>query len=222
MRRRQALISAIAAAAVGYLTLSAGRTTALAVAILTFFGITWTWATVGRVRYWRPRGGYQTERCPSCNAGRKRLGGDWVLECKTCGWKAGWPLLRNLTHGVIGVQARRGISRRGAFLVGGAVAVLAFGGSAASDPPGGPNVPSFGIIDQMGAIVQQAVMALGGLAILALVIYIAIQPPKQWCENCGFAVGREQPDKCPNCGFNVFTKEKPPAGGVKHVKHHNK
>jgi len=217
MRRVQTAVGAFAAAAAGITVLPAGVTMAVAAATLTFFGVVWTLATVGRVRYWRPRGGRHSEQCPNCHANRNRLGGDWVLECKKCGWRPSWPFLRHITHGVIGVQAQRTVSASGAFLVGAAAALILTGDLTISSGISVPDIPS--IEADLGNILEQIALAFIALMLVLLGAYLVIRPSNKWCENCGFDVGTDPPDKCPNCGFNVFTKDKPPAGGVKAIKH---
>ena len=217
MRRVQTAVGAFAAAATGIAALSAGITMAVATATLTFFAVVWTWATVGRVRYWRPRGGRHSEQCPNCHANRNRLGGDWVLKCKKCGWRPSWPVLRHITHGVIGVQAQRTVSASGAFLVGAAAALILTGDATMSSGTPVPNVLSTKA--DFGTIFEQVGQAIIFLLLVLLGAYLVTRPSNKWCEDCGFDVGTDPPDRCPNCGFNVFVKEKPPAGGVKAVKH---
>lgn len=210
-------VGVLAATATGIIVLSAGITTAVAAATLAFFSVVWTWATVGRVRYWRPRGGRNSEQCPNCHARRKRLGGDWVLECKKCGWRAGWPFLRHITHGVIGVQAQRTVSAGGAFLIGAAAALILTSGPTVSGGIPMPELPPTDV--DLGSILEQAVLAVIGLLLALLGAYLVTRPSNKWCENCGFDVGTDPPNQCPNCGFNVFVEDKPPAGGVKAIKH---
>lgn len=217
MKRIQVAVGLLAAIATGVIARSASVTIAVSVATLTFFSVVWIWATVGRVRYWRPRGGRNSEQCPNCKAQRHRLGGDWILECKKCGWRAGWPFLRHITHGVIGAQAQRTVSARGAFLVGAATALILTGGSTISD---GNLVPeSLATGTNILSALEQIGLAVIGLLLMLLVIYLITRPSNKWCEDCGFDVGTDPPDQCPNCGFNVFTEDKPPAGGVKAIKH---
>jgi flagellar basal body-associated protein FliL len=68
VKRVQMVVGVLSATATGIILLSAGIIIAVAAATLTFFGVVWTWATVGRVRYWRPRGGRNSEQCPNCHA----------------------------------------------------------------------------------------------------------------------------------------------------------
>jgi len=217
MKRVQMTVGMIAATVAGIVALSASMTIAVAAATLTFFGVVWTWATVGRVRYWRPRAGRHSEQCPNCHARRNRLGGDWVLECKKCGWRAGWPFLRHITHGVIGVQAQRTVSAGGAFLVGAAAALILTGDATISGGIPVTEIPSTEA--DLGSILEQVALAVIALLLALLGAYLITRPSNKWCENCGFDVGTDSPDQCPNCGFNVFTKDKPPAGGVKAIKH---
>lgn len=217
MKRIQMAVGVLAATATGVVALSASMMIGVAAATLAFFGVVWTWATVGRVRYWRPRGGRKSEQCPNCHARRKRLGGDWVLECKKCGWRAGWPFLRHITHGVIGAQAQRTISAGGAFLVGAAVAIILTGDATIS---GGIAVPEVSLVEtDLGYILEQVALAVIALVLALLALYLLIRPSNKWCQDCGFDVGTDPPERCPNCGFNVFTKDKPPAGGVQAIKH---
>lgn len=46
-------------------------------------------------------------RCGGCGTRVFRIDGDWILECKRCGWRPGFPIVRWLWHSVPMVQARR-------------------------------------------------------------------------------------------------------------------
>lgn len=172
MRPVQTAVGAFAAVAIGIAALSSGMMMAVAAATLTFYGVVWTWATVGRVRYWRPRGGRQSEQCPNCHANRKRLGGDWILECKKCGWRPSWPFLRHISHGVIGVQAQRTVSAGGAFLVGAAAALILTGDATMS---GGTPVPEALLLPEVSlgeanlrSILEQVALAVSALLLAVL------------------------------------------------------
>jgi len=121
------------ALAVGYRLLSTGRSTGVAVAaaVVAYVVVRWAIAWVYRVRYWYRRGtrNIHHEYCPRCSSRRHRYGGDWILQCKRCGWRPGLPVLRWVTRSVPARQLRRTVV--GPKLVGVvlAVAVVASGGA---------------------------------------------------------------------------------------------
>ena len=59
--------------------------------------------------FWYRRGtrGMKTWHCKGCGKRIWWKPRDWVLECKTCGWKPGLPGVRWVTHSIPVVQARR-------------------------------------------------------------------------------------------------------------------
>ena len=82
---------------------------AVAAAVVVYVVVRWSLAWIFRVRHWVERGtrGVHHQECPSCNARRHRLSGDWILTCRTCGWRPGWPALRWLTRSVPAGQLRK-------------------------------------------------------------------------------------------------------------------
>lgn len=66
-----------------------------------------------RTRYWRSRSaryaGARTE-CNNCGQVIRRQRGDWVLQCKRCGWRPSVPGLRWITHSIPAKQFARSIS----------------------------------------------------------------------------------------------------------------
>lgn len=86
---------------------SYGVFTSLAAGIVGYILARWAIAWVFRTRHWTNRDGTATRRCPSCDQSIYRVRGDFVLECKRCGWKPMVPGLRLLTHSVATKQLRR-------------------------------------------------------------------------------------------------------------------
>ncbi len=88
-----------------------------AVGVLAYFAGVVIDAWIRITVYWVRRGtrGRKTWKCKGCGRRIYRISGDWILECKSCGWKPGFPVLRWFWHSVPIVEARR----RGLF--GGAV-----------------------------------------------------------------------------------------------------
>lgn len=78
-------------------------------AVLVFLSIRWLFAWVFRVRYWVSHVGYRGRPCPDCDLYIHRQRDDWILTCRRCGWKAGWPGLRWFTDSVPMIQLRRTI-----------------------------------------------------------------------------------------------------------------
>lgn len=94
----------------GYVTIESGRSPTLAalVAILTYILTRWMIAWFYRIRFWYQLGEKGSGKsCPDCGGYIYRQGGDWILECKRCGWTAGWPGIRWLTSSVPAKQLRR-------------------------------------------------------------------------------------------------------------------
>jgi uncharacterized protein YkwD/ribosomal protein L37AE/L43A len=117
----------------------------LAGAVITYSVVRWLIAWVYRIRYWHARGTNNEHRqeCPHCHAQRHRIGGDWILQCKKCGWKAGLPILRWFTQSVPARQLRRTVAGPKLVIVVIAVALIATGGigtiSVPTDLAAGPN-----------------------------------------------------------------------------------
>lgn len=134
-------VAAALAVAVGvaYGLASTGRPpiVVLARAVIAYSVVRWLIAWVYRTRYWHARGTSHAHRqeCPNCHAQRHRIGGDWILQCKKCGWKAGLPVLRWLTRSVPARQLRRTVAGPKLVIVVIAVAVIATGGVGAISVP---------------------------------------------------------------------------------------
>jgi len=127
----QIAVGVAAAITAGYWVQSLGRplSVAVAAAIVAYAAVRWLLAWAYRTRFWVRRGGrgHRVE-CPNCHARRHRIGGDWLLQCKRCGWKAGLPVLRWVTRSVPARQLRRTVVGPKLVLVVIAVAVIATGG----------------------------------------------------------------------------------------------
>lgn len=211
MYARQMIASAIAGAILGYAALSTGFSFvgAVAIGVLSFLGLRWALATVGRARYWLERGtrGIYYEQCENCNRRRYRVSGDWILQCHKCGWKPGWPVLRWLTRSVPVIQLRRSISRNGAIvaLVGGIVLLLDLPRlTVGSNPvPTVSNLPS----------VQEILLALGMVILATGFLLWMLFFQTVYCRNCGQYLGRgKAPEKCSRCGSNRFSNQDPGVG----------
>lgn len=76
--------------------------------------------------YWYRRGTRHAKRwtCGGCGRRIHRKSGDWILECKSCGWKPGLPVLRWFWHSVPVIEARRRRLFGGAIRTGIAAIVL--------------------------------------------------------------------------------------------------
>lgn len=74
---------------------------------VTYYGIRFLFTWVIRTRYWYRRNGQKARSCGDCGGYVSRLEGDWVLTCRRCGRRTGWPVLRWVTHSVPAVQFRR-------------------------------------------------------------------------------------------------------------------
>lgn len=77
-----------------------------AAAIAVFIAVRWTFAAVGRTRYYYGRASAHRE-CGGCGRRIHRKPGDWIRHCYSCGWTAGPPGVRWLTHSVPAKQLRR-------------------------------------------------------------------------------------------------------------------
>lgn len=127
-----------AAIGTGYWVQSLGRpvSVAIAAAVVAYSVVRWLLAWAYRTRFWvRQSGRGHRVECPNCHARRHRIGGDWVLQCKKCGWKAGWPIVRWVTRSVPARQLRRTIVGPKLVVVVLAVAVIATGGVGALSVP---------------------------------------------------------------------------------------
>jgi len=122
--------------------------------------VRWGFAWVFRTKYWYRYDSPSSRSCPQCGQYIYRLGGDWVLTCKRCGWRAGWPVLRWITHSVPVNQVRRTVVGPRLVIVIIAVALLVTGvpeqvtesDYSASDVP----VPSFDEVDFSGKGVNES------------------------------------------------------------------
>ena len=103
-----ALVTALGVASYFY---TRGRTLIIAVfvALVVYFTVRWLIAWMYRTRYWYHRGtkGHYSKSCPNCGQYIYRRKRDWILQCGRCGWTAGWPGLRWVTHSVPARQLRR-------------------------------------------------------------------------------------------------------------------
>lgn len=152
----QIMVGLSAALGVGYWLSSDGHTllTAATAGLVVYFTVRWFLAGVFRTRYWLSTDGHRSRNCPNCDQYIYRLGGDWVLSCKRCGWRAGWPVLRWVTRSVPMNQFRRTVVGPQLVIVIVAVVLLVSGvpgqvsesDYSASDMP----VPSFDEVDLSG------------------------------------------------------------------------
>lgn len=93
-----------------YITLRFGDSGVLAaiIGVFAYLLIRWAIAWLYRIRFW-----YSIDRkdrsrsCPDCSGYIYRQSGDWLLQCKRCGWTEGWPIVRWITHSVPARQLRR-------------------------------------------------------------------------------------------------------------------
>lgn len=124
-----ALITAMVTAGFLYLR---GRTVLVAglVATVIYFVVRWLIAWGYRVRYWYRRGtkGVYSTSCPNCGQSLYRRRRNWILQCGRCGWKAGWPIVRWITHSVPARQLRRTIVGPQLIVVTVAIGILVLGG----------------------------------------------------------------------------------------------
>jgi len=125
----QAAVALAAALGTGWAVGLTGRGTlaAAAAALVAYIIVRWILAWAFRVRYWYRNGtrGAYHEWCPNCDARRHRLGGDWLLTCRRCGWRPGPPVVRWITRSVPVRQLRRTIAGPRLVVVVLAVAVIA-------------------------------------------------------------------------------------------------
>ena len=113
MYRRQTLLSSLFAGVVGYLiyTQQWNLFVAIGSGVAVYIALRVVIATFFRTRYWLSRGAHksQSQSCPNCEQYIRRQSGDWILHCKRCGWKAGFPIIRWLYHSVPALQLRRSL-----------------------------------------------------------------------------------------------------------------
>lgn len=136
MRWNQIAVAVAASSTGAYLAHSRGRTllTAVLVGLVVYFVVRWVIAWLMRTRYWRARRGTRRRPCPDCGQRIYRLGGDWILTCRRCGWRAGWPVFRWLTRSVPVRQLRRTLAGPQLVIVVIALALLLSGASASVTP----------------------------------------------------------------------------------------
>lgn len=80
---------------------------AIVAGVLGYMLTRWILAWVFRIRYWKRQKSAYSKRCSNCGNRIRRLRGDWVLECKRCGWRPNFPVLRWFTHSVPIIQLKR-------------------------------------------------------------------------------------------------------------------
>ena len=216
MYTRQVLGSLVVAGVVGYVSLVSGTqiVAVLSIAVVSFFAVRWTWATVGRTQYWVSRGtkGVYHEHCPDCRSRRYRTSGDWILTCHKCGWKPGLPIVRWVTRSVPGIQFRRSVTRTEAFVAGVFSTVLLLRPPhSLALPRVGVQSPEFGLPAFPSG--QEVLLSLVVLFMVVVAVLLALRPRKTYCANCGQYLGRGEPDEnCGKCGSNRFTHEDPGVG----------
>lgn len=206
---------------VGYSSLISGISSvgAFSIGVLSLLLIRWIWATMGRTRYWLPRGtqGVYYQSCPNCNERRYRVSGDWILKCHACGWTVGWPVVRWITRSEPAVQFRRSVSRVEAVIFG----VFALGLSIWSLL----NIRSsklglsllFLDLDWLPSLTEVAVWFGSATLICVLVIWMLFYR-RVYCANCGQYLGRgEPPSVCPKCDSNRFTHQDPGVGEKRQI-----
>lgn len=216
MYTRQVIGSLVVSLGVGAVVFTSGYAAlaVLAAVSLTYLVLRWGWATYQRTRYWLSRGtdGVYTEYCPNCNRSRYRISGDWILECRQCGWKPGRPGVRWLTRSVPAIQLRRSMSRMGAFAAGVSITILL----AARPTGGGSPTLNFPVVSvDVPSLPSGEQLAIFGVLVVALIIAIlwALRPRQYYCRGCGQDLGRgDPPERCPKCGSNRFTHEDPGVG----------
>jgi len=179
--------------------------------VTTYYLVRWIWATFHRTRYWLPTGtkGTYSERCPNCRSGRHRMSGDWLLECKKCGWKPGLPVLRWLYRSVPAVQFRRSVSKIGAFAVGASTTVLL---SSRPETAGGPPLSLPDVTLALPGLPGEGeiVLFISAIVVVVGVLLWMMQPRQYYCKKCGQDLGKgDPPEVCPKCGSNRFTNQDP-------------
>lgn len=113
MRWGQITAALVTAGGAAYVLLQRGPdpVRAAAAATVVFITTRTVLATLGRTRYWYSLGTRRAKRwqCGGCGQRIYRKGGDWILTCHRCGWRAGWPGVRWLTRSVPAMQLRRSV-----------------------------------------------------------------------------------------------------------------
>lgn len=127
---------AFAIAAAWYVYLSTGIVTSSAIAAITFIIVRWTFSIYYRIKYHVHFADKRSTKCRGCRKRIWKIKGDWMLECKECGWKPGWPVLRWLLHSVPARQFRRTLASPSLIIVLIAVALIASGAAADYDDRG--------------------------------------------------------------------------------------
>lgn len=110
MRWRQIVPTAAFVVAGGYWAVQQGATLAAATAgaVGLYIILRWLTAWIFRTRYWYREGSrFRSTTCPDCGLSIRRQPGDWIKQCHRCGWTAGWPVVRWLTHSLPARQLRR-------------------------------------------------------------------------------------------------------------------
>lgn len=117
----QAAAGLAVAGGTGYALLSSDQPLAIvfSAASVAYIAVRWLLAWGFRIKYWYSRGtqGHYTTSCPECGQYIYRQSHDWILMCKRCGWRAGWPGVRWVIQSVPARQLRRTV-------VGGKLVVL--------------------------------------------------------------------------------------------------
>lgn len=106
--------------------------TVAAAGLIVYVCLRWAFALVYRIRYWYRHGteGYYSRTCPGCGRHVHRLSEDWILTCRRCGWRAGWPVVRWLTHSMPAREFRKTVIGPRLVVVMLAVAALTTGATA--------------------------------------------------------------------------------------------
>lgn len=142
-----AILTGGATAWAAFSAIGASPTVALGSGVLIFVILHWVFAWVGRIQHWYRRGtqGVYSRSCPECGQYVYRMGGDWILECKQCGWQPGVPGLRWLTTSVPAIQLRRTVSTPSVVLLIIAVGLIAAGSTGIlAGTQNGPSSPPSG------------------------------------------------------------------------------
>lgn len=143
MYTRQVIVAALAGSIAAYTIYQNTHSVPLAIGVLvfTYVSIRIILTTLFRTRHWLQSGSFHGsgQSCPQCGQYIRRLSGDWILECRRCGWKAGWPLVRWLTRSVPSIQFRRSLTLANslAILFAGLLIVMVTGVPVASVGPSG-------------------------------------------------------------------------------------
>lgn len=123
----------------------------LFVGLISYILIRWVLEWLHRTLYWYTSEARDSRRCESCGRKRTRDSREWFVECATCDWQPGRPVLRWVTHSVPAVQFRRTVySPRAVVLIFAAGLVLsgATAGLAVTDVTGDLSAGAFGTEDE--------------------------------------------------------------------------